>query len=113
MLKYYPAALILAFAGCGHVAERVAEHTDTMHIDLDKSEMVRVEMAMGAGQLRLHGSTSKLMDGYFKYHGIKKPELRYEPSSFRSRLSIRCAQSNDKNVHVGGIGEDWDVRLNE
>ena len=113
MLRCLLVGAVLVFAGCHRMVESTATHTDRQSIDLDKSEMVRVELSMGAGELRLRGGTSKLMEGSFQYHGDRRPEVRFEPNSFRSRLVIRSADSNHRRIHTGGIADIWDIRLNE
>ena len=58
-------------------------------IELDKTEMARVEIKMGAGELRVDGGSSKLMDADFDYNvSSSKPTVRYNSSSFRGEVTI-------------------------
>jgi N-terminal domain of toast_rack, DUF2154 len=104
----------LALTGCNASVGRssvpgTVEH-DTQAIELDKAEMVRVEMRMGAGELNVGGGSPRLLDAEFEFDnpGLK-PVVRYAASSFRGRLSIE-----QPNVH--GVGStshyQWKLRLN-
>ena len=54
----------LCLTGCGHdFGPAGPERTETRSIDLDKSEEVRVDLKMGAGELRVRGGADKLMEG--------------------------------------------------
>jgi len=80
-------------------------------IDLDKSEMGRVEIKMGAGELRVEGGSSKLMDAGFDYNvASSKPSVHYNASSFRGELLIE----QPSGFH-GGTNSTykWDIRLND
>jgi hypothetical protein len=80
-------------------------------IALDKSEMSRVEVKMGAGELRVAGGSPKLMDADFEYDIPSwKPNVRYNASSFRGELLIeQPANSNATN----NVTYKWDLRLND
>ncbi len=52
------------------------ERTETRSIELDKSEEVRVDLKMGAGELRVRGGADKLMEGRFTYNRLRlRPEV--------------------------------------
>src|SRR5579871_1445237 len=60
------------------------EKTETRSVDLDSSELARVELKMGAGELSVRGGSAKLMDGEFTYtRPMLRPEIRYDASGFR------------------------------
>jgi hypothetical protein len=84
--------------------------TETESIPLDKSEMVRLDLNMGAGELRLKGGSSQLMDAEFRYNRpALKPLIRYDVSGFRGRLSVE-----QPSRHTNNVGEYvWDLRLND
>jgi len=104
----------LALTGCNASVGRstipgTLEH-DTQAIELDKAEMVRVEMRMGAGELNVGGGSPRLLDAEFEFDNpALKPVVRYEASSFRGRLSI-------EQPNVRGVGSNshylWKLRLN-
>jgi N-terminal domain of toast_rack, DUF2154 len=80
-------------------------------IDLDKSEMARVEIKMGAGELRVEGGSTKLMDAGFDYNSeSSKPVVHYNGSSFRGELLIE----QPSGFH-GGTNSTykWDLHLND
>ena len=47
------------------------ERTETRSIPLDQSEEVRVDLKMGAGELRVHGGSDQLMEGRFTYNRLR------------------------------------------
>ena len=103
----------LALAGC-HVSGRETfsgplQH-ETRGIEVDNAEMVRVEMRMGAGELSVQGGSQRLLDADFLYDNpAMKPVVRYEPGSFRGRLTIE-----QPNVHQSGSAShyEWKLQLN-
>jgi hypothetical protein len=102
----------LVLGGCDGKFDRQGwvQH-DTQSIDLDKSEMARVEIKLGAGELQVDGGSAKLMDADFDYnHTSWKPIVRYEASSFRSQLRIE-----QPGVIHGGSGATykWNLRFND
>lgn len=104
---------VLALAGCDaerrHESSGPLQH-DTQSIELDKAEMVRVEMRMGAGELKVEGGSPRLLDADFSFDNpAKKPAVRYENGSFRGRLNIEepSARGARSNSHY-----EWKLRLN-
>jgi N-terminal domain of toast_rack, DUF2154 len=85
--------------------------TESRSIDLDKSELARVELKMGAGELRVHGGSPKLMDADFTFNQPNsKPDVHYDASGFRSNIVIE----EPSHIHHGGHSSyRWDVRLND
>ena len=102
----------LALAGCdgphGRALPGPLEH-NTQAIELDKAEMVRVEMRMGAGELIVQGGSPKLLDADFAFaEPEQEPTVRYEDGSFRGRLTIA-----EPSHHFRGAGRyEWKLRLN-
>src|ERR1700682_6328039 len=104
------AALVLV--GCGFDGPPVGpEQHESKSIDLDKSEMVRVEIKMGAGELTVDGGSQKLMEANFDYNLQSwKPIVRYSKSSFRGELLIEQPGSS----HGGGdVTYKWNIRLTD
>lgn len=80
-------------------------------IELDKTEMARVEIKLGAGELRVEGGSAKLMDAGFDYNiASAKPIVRYDASSFRGDLTIE-----QPSGFRGGTNStyNWNLRLND
>src|SRR5690348_3863319 len=85
--------------------------TETRSIDLDKSELARVEFKMGAGELRVRGGSPKLMEGEFSYNRPSlKPEIHYDSASFRSNLIIEEPSNTSHGNHTN---YRWEVKLND
>ena len=110
-----PALLVLAAIATGGCVLNI-EHTgpvdhDRQSIELDKSEMVRAEFKMGAGELIVNGGTPKLIDADFSYNVASwKPTVRYSASGFRGNLIVEQPHGS----HAGGkVKYKWDLRLNE
>lgn len=84
---------------------------DIQSIDLDKSEMARVSIKLGAGELQVDGGSPKLMDADFEYNIASwKPIVRYDASSFRSQLRIE----QPGGVHGGShVDYKWNLRFND
>ncbi len=106
------AAAILAVGGCDMVVEHGGPTVhDTQSIDLDKSEMARVEIRMGAGELQVDGGSPKLLDADFTYNIASwKPIVKYSSTGFRGELSIE----QPHGVHGGGsnVTYQWNLHLN-
>lgn len=84
---------------------------ETQSIDLDKSEMARVDIKLGAGELQVDGGSPKLMEADFEYNIASwKPIVRYDASSFRSQLYIE----QPGGVHGGShVDYKWNLRFND
>jgi hypothetical protein len=86
--------------------------TETRSVDLDNSELVRAELKMGAGELRVHGGSPKLMDAEFTFNRpIMRPSVRYDSSGFRGNLTVE--EPSIHNVHNMNSNYRWDLRFNE
>ncbi len=86
------------------------ERTETRSIELDKSEEVRVDLKMGAGELRVHGGSDKLMEGRFTYNRLRlRPEISYDAGGFRGHLVV------EEPHHVGSASPRyvWDLTFND
>jgi hypothetical protein len=106
------AATAVGLGGC-YVGPRGPVEHEVQSIELDKSEMVSVELKMGAGELQVEGGSPKLMDADFAYNVPSwKPLVRYDSSSFRGRLTVE----QPPGLHGGGgpdITYKWNLRLND
>ena len=106
------ASAILTLCGCDINIDHggPVEHT-SQSIELDKSEMARVEIKIGAGELDLAGGSPKLAEATFDYNIPSwKPIMRYDASSFRSQLRIEQPAGR----HGGSnLTYKWNVKLND
>lgn len=83
---------------------------ETKSIEKDNSELVKVDLRMGAGEMRVEGGSKKLMDAEFSYNIPSwKPDVRYGNTGVRGYLTIEQPHTN----RVGGdMHYEWDMRLN-
>jgi hypothetical protein len=104
--------VVLFLTGCDvNSVDAGPTQRESKSIDLDKSEMVRTELKMGAGELRISGGAAKLMEGDFAYNIPQwKPEVRYNATGFRGSLFVEqpSAGSTGGNSH-----NEWTLRFND
>jgi len=105
-------AVVLFLTGCDvNSVDAGPTQRESKSIDLDKSEMVRTDLKMAAGELRISGGASKLMEADFAYNVPPwKPEVRYSATGFRGELSVEQPSGSPtaKNSR-----NEWNVRLND
>ena len=102
---------LLTLAGCAEEwGPPGPTRTETRSIDLDNSELVRAELKMGAGELRVRGGSSQLMDGEFSFNRpFMRPNVHYDSSGFRGHLLVE----EPSNVHHVNSNYRWDLRFND
>lgn len=94
---------------CDHQDWSGPPQHETKVIELDKSELVRVDLRMGAGELRVDGGSPKLLDADFSYNLPGwKPQVEYHSTGVRSDLEI----SNAAEAAPHGNNR-WDLHLND
>ena len=98
---------LAVLAGCADGVRTGPMEHETKVVELDKSEMTRAEIKMSAGELRVAGGASQLMEGDFNYNDPgSKPQVEYHSTGVRS----------DIDVHPSGTvqhGEsNWNIRFN-
>jgi hypothetical protein len=103
-----PLALVL-LTGCGIETRTVPTRTEAFAIERDKSEFLRVNVNMKAGELRLSGGAAKFLEGSATYN-IEggKPVVKYASAAGRGSLTIDQPASASS---VGNVKYEWDVRL--
>ncbi len=86
------------------------EH-DTQAVEIDKSEMGRVTLKMGVGELTVDGGSPKMVDADFTYNIPSwKPVVRVDSSSFRKQVDI----AQPDGTHGGSNAHyKWNVRLSD
>jgi hypothetical protein len=79
-------------------------------IESDASELVHVELHMGAGELRVTDSSQKLLRADFTYNVPSwKPQVKYTPMGGKGDLIIRQPSSN--GTYLGNTKYQWDLQL--
>jgi hypothetical protein len=99
---------IAALTGCGNDVRLGPMEHETKVLDLDKSELTRADIKIGAGELRLGGGSAKLMESDFDYNDPgSKPQVEYHSTGVRS----------DIEIHPSGTVQHgkskWDIRFND
>ncbi len=81
-------------------------------VELDDSDLVRVELRMGAGELRVSDGGAKLMRADFAYSVPSwKPEVRYRRSGKEASLTIE--QPGRNHTTLGNTKYRWELQLNK
>jgi len=100
--------LALTFVAC---EENRETRTETRIVEAGGAEAVEVDLRMGAGELRLHGGASALMEGRFETNYEPWiPEVNYAVHERRGELTVR--QRRSTGLHLGHKTNDWTVGLN-
>ncbi|MDX2153337.1 MAG: toast rack family protein [Bryobacteraceae bacterium] len=102
--------LVAALAGCNfHHVQTGETRTETKSIERDNAEMVRAEIKMAAGELRVTGGAAKLMDASFRYNvDAWKPDVRYEKNGFRGRLLVEQPKAGSTG---GNMENNWELKF--
>jgi hypothetical protein len=101
----------LCLTGCSFQHGGPVPH-DSQSIERDNSELVRVNLDMKAGDLRVAGGTDKLAAADFTYSVASwKPEVRYSSAAGQGSLTI--SQPGHPGPVTGNRWYEWDLRLNQ
>ncbi len=101
---------LLLLTGCGRDWRPGPERSETRSVEMDNSDQVRAELKMGAGELRVRGGASKLMEGKFVYNRLRmRPEVSYRSSGGSGHLVVE----EPSGVHSGGSRYRWDLAFND
>ncbi|MGE5645968.1 MAG: toast rack family protein [Acidobacteriota bacterium] len=104
------AAAALAASGCVRYERR--ETSETRAVELGAAQKVRIQVEMGAGDLRIEGHGGNLLDGEFHYSVAEwRPEVKYDVSGGRGYLTVR--QPPIRGFATGEQDNRWDLRLND
>ena len=104
--------MTVGIAAAGRLLDRIRIGEpvhETKVLELDKSELTRVELKMGAGELRVAGGSPKLMEADFDYNAPGwKPQVDYHSTGVRSDIEI----SNSAGSAPHGESK-WNLRFND
>jgi N-terminal domain of toast_rack, DUF2154 len=105
------AAISLVLSGCEMTSVATGEtRHETKAIELDKVEMARVEIRMGAGELRVYSGTPKLLEASFAYNVPDwKPVVDYKASASAGDLTI--SQPGNSGSFRNTVNT-WELKLN-
>jgi hypothetical protein len=100
---------VVSLAGCQIEAPGPVRH-EPQSIDRDSSERVRVNVEMGAGNLRVRSGAGKLLRADFSYNvPAWKPEVLYLSAAGHGHLSV--IQPGSAHAHLGNTENEWDLDL--
>ncbi len=113
--RYLPLVpALLTLSGCGIDVGRngSAVQYSSESVEMDNSEVVRLVLKMGAGDLRITDGGAKLMRGDFAYSVPSwKPQVRYNRSGKQASLTIE--QPDTHHTRIGNTKYSWDLQLNK
>src|SRR4051812_26144514 len=103
-------ATILLLTGCETAQTGPTQH-ESSHVDLDNSELTRVELKMAAGELNVAGGSAKLADAEFTFNvPAWKPRVEYHSTGARGDLLIEQPRGIGSD---GNTSNRWDLKLND
>jgi hypothetical protein len=112
MTRHIPLSFALLLTGCTISSDTPLRptHTDTFAVERDKSEFLRVNVTMKAGELRLSGGAAKFLEGSATSNlEASNPVVKYSSAAGHGNLSIEPPSSFPANL--GNAKYQWDVRL--
>ena len=109
MRRYLWLPAVVVLTACNVVAGPTVH--DTQAIDLDRSESTRLDLKIGAGELKVSGGAAKKMEAEFEYSQSLKPTVEHRTSGSTSEITV--AQTGSGGFSFGGNKSRWDLRLND
>ena len=105
---HLPVATV-GLTACMNVSSGPEQH-DTRTIERDNSELVHVNLDLGAGSMKVAGGSDKLVDADFRYGAnASKPDVHYDSAAGRGSLTIKQTGSSSALTQTK---KEWDLRLN-
>jgi len=85
--------------------------SETQSVDLDSASTVRAQIEFPAGELKVEGGASSLMDASFRYNVSNwQPQVKYSENGAQGELLVN--QPGDDKLPVGGgLINEWTVQL--
>jgi hypothetical protein len=98
--------------GCTTREGRIGEsRTESKTVRLGGAKSVRAELKMAAGELKISGGASDLMNATFAYNVDEwKPTVEYNVSGSEGQLTIE--ESGTSHTTISTSHNSWDLRLN-
>lgn len=85
---------------------------DRQSIELDRTESTRLDLKIGAGELKVSGGASKQLEADFAYNSESlKPTMEHRASGPTSEITI--SQPESGGFRFGNTKSEWDLRLND
>jgi hypothetical protein len=106
-------ALMLSLGGCmiGNGPPVGETHTISKSVPLGQAKSVGVDIKMAAGELKVSGGATDLMNADFTYNvDTWKPDVRYDAGGDQGHLTIEQPETHG---HRGRTRNEWNIRLND
>jgi hypothetical protein len=104
---------LVAMCGCNVGGDRVSTgetRKERKTVALGAAQSVRVSLSMKAGELKVTGGATQLLEADFTYNVPEwKPEVKYDVSGGVGNLEVEQPGSGSS---TGNTRNDWDVHLN-
>jgi hypothetical protein len=102
---------LLALAACVQITRNPEPRTETSSIKLGSAKSVSANLSMGAGEMKVRGGATDLINATFSYNDPEqKPKINYVDSTEHGQLTIE--QPGGANETIGNNRYAWDVQLN-
>ena len=112
-LAYAGLALWFGMIGCGLLnTTRVSElKTETQSVDLGSASTASAQIEFPAGELKVEGGATSLMDASFRYNVSDwQPQVKYTENGAQGELLV--SQQGDDQLPVGGgLVNEWTIQL--
>jgi hypothetical protein len=106
---------LLLLSGCGFDSqERLVPLVDQpVSIEAGTADRANVELDMTAGELRLSGGASKLLEGTLEYNETRfKPRITSSTSGAHATVTLRQSDAEEGSTKWGGNAKNtWDLQL--
>ncbi|MGH8316162.1 MAG: toast rack family protein [Candidatus Acidiferrales bacterium] len=89
-------------------AENVIRH-DSQSIERQGAKTVSADIELPAGELKVSGGSTKLLDADFRYRESEgKPHVDYSVNGDHGQLDVNA---EEKHLHIGTTHAEWDLRF--
>ena len=112
-LAYAGLALWFGMIGCGLLnTTRVSElKTETQSVDLGSANSASAQIEFPAGELKVEGGATSLMDASFRYNVSDwQPQVKYTENGAQGELLV-SQQGDDQLPIGGGLVNEWTIQL--
>jgi hypothetical protein len=105
---WIPVALLVV--GCG--GEPAGEtRREQQSIEVAGAQSARIELTMGAGELRVESGATKLVDAEFTYN-VERLKPTVEQHTSGTETAVTISQGQSASFNFGNVVSRWDLRLN-
>jgi hypothetical protein len=109
MRKYAWVPVVTLLASCS-IGGGPTMH-DKQSVELDTAETTRLDLKIGAGELKVSGGAAKKLEADFTYTEALKPALEHRTSGSSSEITI--SQAGSTGMSFGNNTSRWDLRVND